>query len=60
VNLSLRATPFPQVDKEGKKNTTKGSWVEIRTGKDHSPVTLMDKTGSTQGKLFNLSPIKSE
>jgi len=36
----------------------KGSWVEIRTGRDHSPVTVMGKTLNL-GKI-NLSPIKSE
>jgi len=28
----------------GRGNMTKGLRVEIRTGRDHSPVTVMDKT----------------
>jgi len=30
---------------QGRKNTMKGLWVEIRTGRGHSPITVTDKTG---------------
>jgi len=30
----------------------KGSWIEIRAGRDHSPVTVMGKTDSTWGNQF--------
>jgi len=33
----------------GEKNTTKGSRVEIRRGKDHSAITVTGKTDSTWG-----------
>jgi len=33
-------------------NIMKASWVEIRTGRDHSPVTIMGKTDSAWGKLI--------
>ena len=46
----------------GGENTTKGSWVETRTGRHHSPVMVTGKPDSTWGKRnqFNLLPIKSE
>jgi len=31
---------------QGEKSTTKGPWVEIRTGKDCSPINIMGKTDS--------------
>jgi len=46
---------------QGRGNMMKGMLVETRTGRDHSPVTVTDKTDSTWGKKkFNLSPIISE
>jgi len=39
---------FPSAG-QGRANVTKGSWVEIRTGRDHSPVTVTDKPDLTQG-----------
>jgi len=30
---------------QGRGNIMKGSWVKIRTGRDHSEITVMDKTG---------------
>lgn len=38
----------PQLDKGG-ENTTKGLWVEIRPGRDHSEVAAMGKINSTWG-----------
>jgi len=38
----------------------KVSWVEIRTRRDHSPVTITGKTDLTWGNQFNLLTIKSE
>jgi len=40
----------PSSTGQGKGNIMKGSWVEIRTGRDHSPVTVMDKTDGTSGE----------
>jgi len=34
---------------QGRENVAKGSWVEIRTGRDRSPVTVMGKTRLTWG-----------
>jgi len=34
---------------QGRENMTKGLWVEIRTGRDHSPITVTGKTGSPWG-----------
>jgi len=34
---------------QGRENITKDSWVKIRTGRDHSPVTATGKTVSTWG-----------
>jgi len=34
---------------QGSKNMMKGSYVEIKTGRDHSPVTIMDKNDSAWG-----------
>jgi len=46
---------------QGRGIMMKGSRVEIGTGRDHSPITIMDKTDWTWGeKGFNSSPIKSE
>jgi len=36
---------------QGRGNITKGSQVEIRTGRDHSPVTITGKTDSAWGKI---------
>jgi len=33
----------PSSSGQGRKNTTKGSWVEIRTRRDHSLITVMGK-----------------
>ena len=35
---------------QGRGNMIKGSWVEIRTGRDHPPVTVTDKTDWTWGE----------
>jgi len=35
---------------QGRGNIMKGSWVEIKTGRDHSPFTFMDKTDWTWGE----------
>ena len=37
---------------QGGENIMKGSWVEIRTGRDHSAITITGKTDSTWGKLI--------
>ena len=39
----------PSSPAEGRENTTKGSWAEGGTGRDHSPVTIMGKTESSWG-----------
>jgi len=35
----------PSSSGQGRKNMMKGFWVKIRTGRDHSPITIMGKTG---------------
>uniref|UniRef100_A0A8B9MHG9 Pleckstrin homology domain containing A1 n=1 Tax=Accipiter nisus TaxID=211598 RepID=A0A8B9MHG9_9AVES len=37
---------------QGRENKTKCSWVEKRTGRDHSLITVMGKTDLTWGKLI--------
>jgi len=39
----------PLLAGQGREHIIKGSWVEIRTGRDHSPITITDKTDSTWG-----------
>lgn len=34
---------------EGRENIMKESWAEIRTRRDHSPITIIGKTDSTSG-----------
>lgn len=36
----------------GRGNITKCSWIEIRAGKDHLPISIMGKTDLTLGKLI--------
>jgi len=48
---------------QGRGGMMKGSWVETRTGRDHSLVTLMGKTDSTWGEkkvLFITNQISVE
>jgi len=40
----------PSSTGQGRGNMMKGSRVEIRTGRDHSPITVMDKTDRTWGE----------
>jgi len=40
----------PSSTGQGRGNMVKGSRVEIRTGRDHSPITVTDKTDSTWGE----------
>jgi len=42
-----RSVTTPSEQDRGEKNMLKGSWVEIRTGRDHSPTTVTGKTDST-------------
>ena len=35
---------------QGREKITKGSWVKVRTGRDHSAITVTGKTDSTWGK----------
>jgi len=37
---------------QGRENKSKGSWVEIRTGKDYTPITITGKTDLTWGRLI--------
>lgn len=43
-----------------RENIMKGSWIEIRTFRGPSPVTVIGKIDSNQGNEFNLLTIKSE
>jgi len=51
--LKARCPPkplsLPLLNWTGRKYTTKDSWVKIRTGRDHSPTTVMGKTDSIWG-----------
>jgi len=58
--LSTLYLSKPSSTGQRRENTTKGSWVKIRRGRDHSPITIMGKTHLTWGNQFNLSPTKSE
>jgi len=44
---------------QGRENTMKVSRVEVRTGRDHSLITITDKMDCTWGEK-GVSPIKSE
>jgi len=46
------AVSLPSSPGEGRENTAKGSWVEIRIGREHSPIAVMGKTDGTWGKLI--------
>jgi len=54
---SCSTTSLPELDKGG-KNTGKGSWVKIMTGRDDSPFTFTGKTDLIWRNQFNLMPIK--
>lgn len=36
----------PSLAGQGRNNITKSAWTKARTGKDHSPVAIMDETDS--------------
>lgn len=55
VALSLPSSFGHQIE-----NVMKGSWIEIRTCRDHSPVTVTGKTDFIWGNELNLLTIKSE
>lgn len=50
---------LPFSAEHGREDTTKGSWIEIRAGRNHSAITVMGKSDSTWGKI-NLLSMKSE
>ena len=62
--VPTKATPsLPLLKWTGEKKydeRLKGSWVEIRTGRDHSPIAVTGKRDWTWGNEFNLSSIKSD
>jgi len=43
------ALSLPSSTGQARRNIMKGSWVEIRAGRDHSPITIMGKTDSAFG-----------
>lgn len=50
--LDARHTPKPLCHSsagQGRENIAKGSWVEMRTGRDHLPNTIMGKADSAEG-----------
>lgn len=55
VTLSL-----PSSTAQRKENRMKGSWVEIKTGRDHSPFTVMGKRVSAWGVNLVYCQSKSE
>lgn len=46
AHQSCSTTPLPSAG-QGRENIMKGWRVDIRTGRDHSPVTVMGNTDST-------------
>ena len=50
AHQSHSITP-PSSAGQRRENITKGSWVEIRTGSGHLPITVTGKTDSVWGKL---------
>lgn len=47
-------------DAQGRENITKDSWMQVRTGRDHSAGTITGETGLTWENLFPVLLIKSE
>jgi len=45
---------LPSLAGKGRDNITTGLWVEIRTGRDQSPITSMGKIDSTWGKIIQV------
>jgi len=43
------ALSLPSSAGQGRENITKGLWVKIRAGSDHSPVTVMGKPNLNWG-----------
>lgn len=56
VTTGVPKATLPSTTGQGQRNTAKGSWVEIRTGREHSPNTIM--VDSAWGNSINLLPIK--
>ena len=54
------APSLPSSAGQGREEARKGSWVERRTGRQHSPMTVTGKTDSTRAKDRNLLPSTSE
>jgi len=46
------ALSHPSSAGQGRQNIMKSSWFKLRTGRDHSPVTIMGKTDSAWGELI--------
>ena len=54
------APSLPASAGQGREGARKGSWVERRTGRQHSPTTVTGKTDSTRANDLNLLPSTSE
>lgn len=50
--LTKAALLCPSSAGQERENITKGSWVEVRTGKGHSSITVIDKTDLAWGNLI--------
>ena len=50
--LTKATLSLPSSAGQGRENRRKNLWVEISTGRDHSPITVMGKPDSTWGKLI--------
>lgn len=48
------AVSLPSSSGQGRENLRQGSWAEMRAGGDHLAITVMSKTDSAWGNLFNL------
>lgn len=42
----------------GGENTTRGSWVKIKAGRNHSPITITSKTDLAWGNLFKTNQLR--
>jgi len=53
LTMAGRQVPTKAVlsDWRGEENIMKLSWDKIRTGRDHSPITVTSKTDLTWGKI---------
>lgn len=54
------ALSLPSSTGQGRENTTKGSWIGIRIGREHSAITVMNKTNVGKKAEFIISQVRVE